>query len=74
MHSVPKSAEDGEFWSQYTISVKYLAKLDVSAEVVITDIVPFLPKILWRNQDFPKGSVGRGELKSLFKVPGEKGF
>ena len=72
VHSVPKSAEDGEFWSQYTISVKYLAKLDVSVEVVITDIVSFLPKILGRNQDFPKGSVWRG--KSLFKVHGEKGF
>ena len=72
MHSVPKSAEDGEFWSQYKISVKYLAKLDVSTEVVITDIsVSFLSKILGRNQDFPKGSVW-GE--SLFKVPGEKGF
>ena len=65
MHSVPKSADDGEFWSQYTIFVMYLAKLDVSAEVVITDIVSspknfgvsFLPKILGRNQDFPKGSV-----------------
>ena len=72
MHSVPKSAEDDEFWSQYTVSVKYLAKLDVSVEVVITDIVSFLPKILGRNWDFPKGSVWGG--KSLFKVPGEKGF
>ena len=58
MHSVPKSAEDGEFWLQYTISAKYLVKLDLSSEVVITDIsVSFLSKILGRNQDFPKGSV-----------------
>ena len=49
VHSVPTGAEDGEFRSQYAISVKYLAKLDVSAEVVITDIVSFLPKILGRN-------------------------
>ena len=35
-------------------------------------IVSFLPKILGRNQDFPKDSVWGGE--SLFKVPGEKGF
>ena len=30
------------------------------------------PKILGRNWDFPKGSVWEG--KSLFKVPGRKGF
>ena len=72
MHSVPKSAEDGEFWSQYTISVKNLVKLDVSTEVVITEIsVSFLSKNLGRNQDFPKGSVW-GKL--FFKVPREKGF
>ena len=73
MHSVPKSAEDGEFWSQYKISVKYLAKLDVSTEVVITDIsVSFLSKILGRNQDFPKGSVW-GEV--IFQSAwGEWGF
>ena len=33
-------------------------------------IVSFLPKI----QDFPKSSVWGEEGKSLFKVPGEKGF
>ena len=32
----------------------------------------FLSKILGRNQDFPKGSIWEG--KSLFKVPGRKGF
>ena len=36
------------------------------------NIVSFLSKILGRNQDFPKGSVWEG--KSLFKVPGRKGF
>ena len=36
------------------------------------NIVSFLPKLLGRNQDFRKGFVWRG--KSLFKVPGEKGF
>ena len=45
VHSVPKSAEDGEFWSQYTISVKYLVKLDVSAEVVITEFQKSLPNL-----------------------------
>ena len=70
VHSVPKSAEDVEFWSQYTISVKYLAKLDVSAEVVITDIVSFLHKILGRNQDFPKGSVCVGG--HFLKLLGER--
>ena len=73
MHSVPKSAEDGEFWSQYTISVKYLAKLDVSAEVVITDIVSFLPKILGRNQDFAIGLAWGGEL-TFKNAWGEIGF
>ena len=43
VHSVPKSAEDGEFWSQYTVSVKYLAKLDLSAEVVIIEFKHLYP-------------------------------
>ena len=43
MHSVPKSVDDGEFWSQYTISVKYLAKLDVSVEVVTTEFKDLYP-------------------------------
>ena len=33
-------------------------------------IVSFLPKILGKNKDFPKGSVWGG--KSLFKVVGER--
>ena len=40
--------------------------------MIIITIVSFLPKILGRNWEFPKGSVWGG--KSLFKVPGEEGF
>ena len=42
-------------------------------KAIITNIGKIaIGKILGRNQDFPKGYVWEG--KSLFKVPGRKGF